>query len=256
MKKQFKKERAAEIEELNKHFSNEILTEEKLAKLPRAIQKHYRLSGFVGRAIAMNADVIWKESFIKLKPNQAWKPLDTIQFNSVNPIMRIAFMAVREMFFAGKDYYKNGIGTMKGKILNLFTVVNAKGKETSQSALITSFCEMMLLSGYAFQDYMVWKEIDDHTVEGTLTDQDFKVRGVFHFDEEGKFSYFESQDRYFDLGKGRFEKKTFIARVNSYQKENHHYLPEDVSVLWVLDGKEFEYFKGTIDRLVYNVQTT
>lgn len=253
MKKQFYKDRATEIDNLNQHFTKEILTEDTIARLPQAIQKHYRLCGFLGKEIAMNADVIWKESFIKLKPDQNWKPLRTLQFNSVNPIMRTAYMKVNMMFFAGKDFYKNGRGTMKGKILNLFTVIDAKGKELSQAALITSFCEMMLLSGYALQDYIEWKEIDSRTVEGILTDGDFKVRGVFHFDEEGKFSYFETNDRYFDLGKGNFEKKKFVAKVHSYKKTGGCYQPENVSISWHLESGEFEYFKGSIDRIECNV---
>lgn len=253
MKKQYYRDRAEEINKL-RNFKTEILSEEHLAHLPKAIQKHFMLCGFIGHPIAMNADVIWKESFIKLKPNQAWKPLKTSQFNSVNPIMRTSFMQVKKMFFAGKDLYKNGQGTMKGKILNLFTVVNAKGKEISQSALITSFCEMMLLSGYALQDYIQWKEIDHRTVEGVLSDHDFKVSGIFHFDDVGRFSYFECNDRYFDTGDGSFEKKKFMARVDSYKHLSNHYQPEHVSVIWILDGEEYVYFKGSIERVYNNVQ--
>lgn len=254
MKKQFYKDRATEIKELNKHYAGEVLTEEKLATLPQAIQKHYRLCGFLDKPIAMNADIIWENSFIKLKPNKNWKPLHTLQFNSVNPIMRTAFMKVNKMFFAGKDYYKNGYGTMKGKILNLFTIIDAKGKELSQSALITSFCEMMLISGYAFQEYIEWEEVNNHTVKGILTDQDFKVSGTFQFDEEGKFMCFETNDRYFDQGNGNVEKKKFIARVNSYKKIDNYYQPEKVSIMWVLENEDFQYYKGTIDRIEYNVR--
>ncbi|PIE48333.1 MAG: hypothetical protein CSA40_00970 [Flavobacteriales bacterium] len=254
MRKQFYKDRAAEINEFNKYFKAEVLTEEKLGTLPQVIQKHFKLCGFLGKPIAMNADVIWKDSFIRLKPNQDWKPLHTLQFNSVNPIMRTTFMKVKKMFFTGKDCYKNGQGTMKGKILNLFTVVDVKGKEISQSALITSFCEMMLLSGYAFQKYVEWKTIDDRTVQGILTDQNFKVSGTFHFDEEGKFVCFESYDRYFDKGNGDFEKKKFIAKINSYKTVDNHYQPEKVSVSWLLNDEEYKYYKGTIESIKYNMR--
>lgn len=252
MKKQFYKDRKSEIERLHQHFSEEILTEEKLAILPKAIQNHFRLSGFVGKPIAMNADIIWEKSFLKLKPNQDWKVLQTLQFNSVNPIMRTAFMRVNNMFFAGKDLYRSGQGTMKGKILNLFTVVNAKGEEISQSALITSFCEMMLLSGYAFQEYIHWQEIDDYTVKATLTDHNFTVNGTFYFDKEGKFERFETDNRFFDTGKGNFEKKKFIAKVKGYKKIGNFFQPENVGVFWILENEEYEYFKGIIKEINYN----
>lgn len=256
MKKQFYKDRKIEIKRRNQHLKEKILTEKELASLPKAIQKHFKLSGFVDKPIAMNADIIWEESFLKLKPDQDWKALHTLQFNSVNPIMRTAFMKVNKMFFAGKDLYKNGEGSMKGKILNLFKIIDAKGNEISQSALITSFCEMMLLSGYAFQDYIHWEEVNDRIVKATLTDHHFNVNGTFYFDEEGKFDYFETDDRFFDIGKGKFEKKKFVARVNSYKKLGDYYQVENVSVLWYLDNLEYEYFKGTIERIDYNLKDT
>ncbi|MEO0337995.1 MAG: DUF6544 family protein [Bacteroidota bacterium] len=254
MKQQFLKDRKAEIELLKQDFQEEILTETKLNTLPKGIQRYFRLCGFVGKPIAMNADVIWKESFIKLKPRQAWKALDTLQFNSVKPIMRTAFMKVKKMFFAGKDLYKNGQGTMKGKILNLFLVIDAKGRELSQSALITSFCEMMLVSGYAFQDYIVWQEIDDCTVGAQLIDHDFKVNGTFHFSQEGKFEYFETDDRYFDAGGGKYSKRRFVAQIKSYIRKGDYYQPDSISASWILDDEEYEYFKGKIERMDYNVK--
>lgn len=253
MKKQYKRERIEAIKQWQKAFKNEILTEEKLKTVPHAIQNHFRLSGFVGKPIAMNADVIWQESFIKLKPNQTWKPLQTLQFNSVNPIMRSAFMKVNKMFFAGKDLYKNGQGTMQGKILNLISVINAKGEKVSQSALITSFCEMMLLSGYAFQNYIQWQEIDNYSVKATLKDHQHTVYGTFYFDQEGKFSYFETDDRYFEISNGNFEKKIFRAKVNTYKRVKNALQIKDISCLWVLDGTEYEYFKGEIQQINYNV---
>lgn len=254
MKKQFYKDRKHEIEKLNNDFSNNILTEEKLSKLPKPIQNHFKISGFVGKPIAMNADIIWESSFLKLKPNQSWKSLKTKQFNSVNPIMRTAFMKVNKMFFAGKDLYKNGQGTMKGKILNLFTVINVSGKEISQSALVTSFCEMMLLSGYSFQDYIEWEEIDDFTVKAKLKDNNIIVNGTFFFDKEGKFERFETDERFYDIGNGVFKKKKFVANINSYKKTGNYYHPKNVSVSWYLEGGKHEYFKGTIEKINYNVK--
>lgn len=255
MKKQYYKDRAEEIKRQTISTNTEILTEEKINSLPQAIQKHFRLSGFVGNPIAMNADIVWKKSFLKLKPKGTWKTLNTLQFNSVNPIMRTALMKVRNMCFVGRDLYKNGQGTMTGKILNLFTVIDAKGLKVSQAALVTSFCEMMLLSGYAFQDYLKWEAIDDYTVNTKLTDHDFTVNGTFHFDKEGKFEYFETDERFFDTGNGVYEKKKFTARVHQYRKTGDFYQPQNVSVSWFLNNGEHEYFKGEIEQINYNVRS-
>jgi hypothetical protein len=253
MKSTFLKDRKAEIERFNQQQKPEILTEEKLAGLPDILRKHFALRGFIGKPIMMNADIIWKESFIKLRTTDAWKPLKTLQFNSVNPIMRTAHMKVSKMFFAGKDLYRHGKGSMIGKILNLFTVMNVKGPELSQSALITSFAESMLISGYALQDYMSWEEISPLTLKATLRDHDFVVEGLFHFEEDGRFRFFESDDRYFDEGGGNFVKKKFKATFDSYRQAGDFIQPENIRVMWCLDEGDFVYYKGTIERIDSNV---
>lgn len=255
MKRQYQQDRADAIM-LNKNIDStqDILTQQKLSCLPKAIQHYYQLCGFIGKPIAMNADIIWEESHIKIKPEQNWKKLTTRQFNSVNPIMRTALMKVNSMFFTGKDLYKDGQGSMKAKILNLFPIINATGKELSQSALITSFSEMLLLSGYALQDYIKWQEIDAQTVKAELQDHDFQVTGIFHFDATGKWTSFETEDRYFDQGKGNHQKIKFTAKVASYRHSGDYYLPYEVSVSWWLDTGEYEYYKGKIKQINYNVK--
>lgn len=253
MKRKYYQDRNKEIERYQNKYNQVALNLENVSHLPKPIQKFYNISGYLNAPIAMNADIIWKESSIKLKPNSSWKKLKTLQFNAVNPIMRTAYMKVDKMFFAGKDIYKNGQGKMKGKILNLFNVMNAEGDEISQSALITIFAEFMLVSGYAIQNYVEWETIDKNTVRGTLHDHKFTVTGNFHFDEEGKFRRFDSMDRYYSLDNGQFEKKKFMVNINSYKKINNFFSPEQVSASWLIDGKEYTYYKGTIERIDYNV---
>ena len=254
MKTTYLKDRKKEIAQLKLQASPEILTEKHIAHLPFPIRQHYKHCGFLDQPIAMNADVIWKDSYIKLKQGQKWRKLKTLQFNSVRPLMRTSFMKVSNMFFAGKDLYKEGQGTMIGKLFNLFPIINASGEELSQSALITIFCEMLLVSGYALQDYVEWQEIDHCTVSAILSDHNFKVKGVFHFDKMGKFHHFETDDRFYDTGKGKFEKKKFKAFIDSYQMKDHHYIPENVRVQWCLENGDYDYFTGTIQRIDYNVE--
>lgn len=230
-----------------------IVSEELLSTLPLQVQRHFRLCGFVGKPMAMNADIVWAESFIRLKRGQAWKTLNTLQFNSVKPIMRTSLMKLRGVPFEGKDYYREGVGTMKGKVLRVFDVIDAEGPELSQAALITSFAESMLLSGYAFQDYLTWIPGEDH-VDAVLNDSGISVRGRFLFDDEGKFKCFESTERFFDLGNGNFEKRKFTAEVIDYREEAGVYQPQTVSVSWWLDEGQFEYFKGSIERIETNVE--
>jgi len=254
MKSTFYADRQTEIDRVKGSLSTDILTEERLKTLPVCLQRHFRLCGYVDKPLAMNADILWKESYLKLKPGSRWNKLKTVQFNSVHPIMRSAYMKLKAIPFAGKDLYQNGQGSMIGKIFGLFTVMKTMGKEVSQSALVTSFCEMMLLSGYAFQEYIVWKPLDEKTLEATLTDGGMSVSGVFHFDDKGLFSYFETDDRFFDNGQNNYSKEKFKAVMDSYKKAGEMYYPENVRVQWCLEDGDYDYFKGTIEEIRYNTE--
>lgn len=252
MKKIYQKERAEEI----RHFKDtkEILfTNERIKTLPEPLKKHLQICGYVNKPIMQNADVYWKKSFIKLKPNKKWEKLKTKQFNSVNPISRMSYMKFSSMPFAGRDIYRNGKGEMKGKLFNLFTVVNGKGKEISQSALITIFCEFLLVPAYILQDYVNWEYVDEKTIKAVLTDNEFVVTGLFHFNSEGLFSQFETNDRFYENEKGEYVKTKFSAYVDSYQTIDEIRIPEKVRVVWHLPDSDYEYFKGTIERIEFDV---
>lgn len=253
MKKTFEKERIEEIRKSNSSNLTEPLTEEKIKNLPEPIKNYLRKCGYVNQPIIYNADVIWKESFIKLKPEKDWAELTTKQFNSVNPISRIAYMEFKTMPVTGRDIYRNGQGEMKGKLFNIFPIINGKGKEVSQSSLITIFCEFLFIPGYILQDYVKWEYIDDKAVKATLSDKEFIVTGIFRFDHEGLFARFETEERYYTDEEGKFTKTRFSAIVDSFQTMGDQFIPEKVRILWHLKDSEYEYYRGKIDRIVFNV---
>ncbi len=102
-----------------------------------------------------NADVIWKDSFIKLSPEKEWIELETRQFNSVIELVRIAYMKALSMPLQVRDIYLSGQGHMYGKLFNLIPVLNAKGKEISQSSLT------LYLPRYCLFPAIVYKTISN-----------------------------------------------------------------------------------------------
>ncbi len=254
MKKMFLKEREEEIKKNSKLISSEVYKESDIAFLPEPVKRHFRICGYIGKPKIINADVIWKESFIKLSPDKDWTELKTIQFNSVINPVRIAYMKALSMPLEVRDIYKDGQGHMYGKLFNLIPVLNATGKEISQSALITLFTEILLIPGYCLQNYIIWEEIDSFKAKARLVHMGIDVTGVFYFDESGKFIRFETNDRYFNENKNTFVKRRFSAVVNSYSPKNGLLVPDDVSITWHLDKADYEYFKGKINDIVYNIK--
>lgn len=98
---------------------------------------------------------------------------------------------------AARDLYRDGYGEMKVKLFNLINLALDNSKEVAQSALITTFCEFMLIPGYLLLDNVKWEQIDDYSIRGTVVDNGIEVLGIFYFNEEGLFTHFETFDRYF-----------------------------------------------------------
>jgi len=252
MKKTYLKDRK-ELLERNKGFKTEIFTEELIKDLPESLKKYLRVCGFMNTPVPINANVYWKESWLKMAPDKEYGKLSTTQFNSVKPIGRVALMKFLSMPLAARDLYRDGYGEMKGKLFNLIKVVFDNSKETAQSALITTFCEFMFIPGYLLLDNVKWEQLEECSVKGTLNDNGIEVSGIFYFDQDGFFTRFETNDRYYTIGKHTYEKVKFSAIVESYKMQGDIKINERVKVIWHLPKLDFEYYKGTIERITFNV---
>ncbi|MFO7658364.1 MAG: DUF6544 family protein [Bacteroidales bacterium] len=252
MKKTYIKDRT-ELLERNKDFKTEIFTEELIKDLPEPLKKYLRICGYMNTPVPINANVYWTESWLKMSPEKDWGKLSTTQFNSVKPIGRVALMKFSSMPVAARDLYRDGYGEMNGKLFNLIKVVFDNSKETAQSALITTFCEFMFIPGYLLLDNVKWEQIDEYSVRGTLTDSGIEVSGFFYFDQEGLFTRFETNDRYYSTGKHTYKKVKFSAIVESYKMQGNIKINEKVKIVWHLPEVDFEYYKGIVDRIEFNV---
>lgn len=225
--------------------------------LPAPVQKYLNTCGLMGKEIPMNAEIVWSDSHIKMKPGGKWMKLKTLQYNSVRNPFRIAYMKAY-MFgiipFEGRDLYVNGSGHMYGKLGKIITIFDEKEKEIAQSALITLLAECLFVPGYALQNYISWEAIDDNTAAAVIHQYDLRVRGIFHFNDSGELIKFESNDRYYlNPEKGNVP-TPFTVEVGDYFIQNDLKLPGTVKAIWQLDTGPYEYWKGTISEVRYNIQ--
>ncbi len=252
MKRVFIKDKSKLVKR-NKAHKIEIFTEELIKELPEPLKKYLRVCGYINTPVPVNANVYWSESWLKMSPGKDWRKLHTTQFNSVKPIGRVAYMKFLTMPVAARDLYRDGYGEINGKLLNLIKVAFDNSKEVAQSALITTFCEFMLIPGYLLLDNVKWEHIDNYSVRGVLTDNGIEVSGIFYFNDEGLFTHFETHDRYFTTSKNSYEKVKFSVIADSYKTQDNLKISEKVKVMWHLPEGDFEYYKGTIDKIEFNV---
>jgi len=249
-------------DDLANHFQNscgteKILTKEDIIHLPEPVQRYFEYCGFIGKPVPMNAEVVWANSYIRMKPGRDWMKLKTIQFNSVESPFRIAYMKAR-MFgiipFDGRDVYHNGQGHMFGKVANLFTVFDEKEPEIAQSALIIILAEALLVPGYALADYISWEPMDAYSAEARLVHKGIDVSGIFYFNETGEMTRFETGDRYYMHPEKGNVLTAFSAEIGNYKKQGDLIIPGSLMAVWHLDEGNYEYWKGNIAAVRYNIQ--
>lgn len=248
-------------DDLNHHFqgsqtTHPVLTQEEINHLPAPVQRHLQACGFVGREKIVNAQVEWADSHIKMKPGGKWMRLKTLQYNSVNPPFRIAYMKAMMMGvipFEGRDLYAGGQGHMYGKIANLIGVFDEKTPEIAQGALVTILAESLLVPGYALSEYMTWEGGDEHSARATLRHEGLQVSGTFTFDQQGLMERFETDERYYMGGGKKALLRPFKAIVAGYHRQDDHQVPSELTAVWSLETGPYEYWKGTISRVRYNI---
>ena len=171
--------------------------------------------------------------------------------------MRIAYMKNRIMGmipFEGRDKYQDGHGNMRIKLLKMITIADATGKEMDESGLVTILAEALLVPGYALQPYIQWFPIDGHTAKAVLTYNGIQVSGVYYFNDKWEFLRFESNDRNYSEKGTEYKKYKWSGVASHYVEKNGVKFPSHFKGVWHTEEGEYEYYKGTIIDMKYNVK--
>ncbi|MFO7977026.1 MAG: DUF6544 family protein [Bacteroidales bacterium] len=248
--------------DLQKHFPREappqeILTHEDIRHLPAAVQRCLEVCGYVGHEKIVSAEVQWADSHIKMKPGGKWMRLKTLQYNGVNPPFRIAYMKAMMMGmipFEGRDLYAEGQGHMFGKIAQVVSVFDEKNPQVAQSALVIILAESMLIPGYALSEHITWEARDDRSARATMQHEGLEASGTFFFDEAGLMVRFESAERYYQDPQEGPVLRPFKAFVGGYHPQGVLRVPRTLLAAWELKTGLYEYWKGTIKAVRYNIR--
>lgn len=231
-----------------------VFTEVTLAGLPDPVKRHFQVCGLMGRKAPKYGRVVWSGLSLKLARDKDWKPLRTLQFNSVQEPVRIVYMGARMMKvlpFEGRDKYQDGHGNMRIKVMRLFTVVDEKNPQMDASALVTVLAEALLVPTYVLQPYIRWEPMDATQAKAILEFNKTTVEGVFHFASTGECIRFDTDSRW--------QKSTdpapvpWSAYLEDYRDMDGIRFPSTVRAAWHEKSGDFEYAKGRIDRIEYDV---
>jgi hypothetical protein len=240
--------------EKSKYIPGKLYPNRNIDSLPTILKHYLKQCGFVMNEQLTHCDIKWKYAYLKMAPDKKWLPISCTQVNFIPEPARLALMETRVFGFiplGARDKFQNGNGNMLVKLLNLFTLTNAKGPEMDSAGLTTILAEAVLVPAYFFQPYITWEEIDRYSVKGTITCQNIKASGVFYFNEHNEFLRFETEDRYYN-NNGKFEKHKWSAYAWNYKTMNGFSQPLNFMAVWNMPNMDYNYFKGRVSTVIYN----
>lgn len=237
--------------------NSEYYRESDFSSLPEPIQKYFKDCGYIGKEKIDNIKIDYCNSFIKMSPEKRWLKIKYYQVNFTQNPTRLAYISSKIIgifSFEGRDKYQDGKGNMLIRLLKLFTVADAKGKEMDESALVTLFSEVLFMPSFATKEQIMWKSIDENSAEATLTDKGNEVTGIFYFNDKHEFVRFTTQDRFYSLKDGSYKKTKWSVELSNYKDFKGIRFPENAKAIWHMDDKDYEYFKSQIKDVQFNIK--
>jgi hypothetical protein len=247
-----------ELKALLAHAGSEktLVTEPSVGKLPAPIRTWLRRSHVVGKKIPRTVHLRQKGT-MRTSRGGKWMPFEAEQwFTTEKPgfLWQAEVAAGPGVSLVGRDTYSEGRGHMVIKMMSLFPVADALGKETDQGVLVRFLAEICWFPSAALLPYIEWEGIDSASAKATMSYGGVTASGVFTFNEQGDMVRFEAK-RYYERD-GSFSLEPWI--VETLPKGMGEFegvrMPVRSAVSWMLDGVPFTWLTLEITDLSYQKQ--
>ena len=253
MKKTYKK---AVLEALKRtcNIKNEILTENDIQHLPAIVQKYLHYSGSIGKEKVSNFRAEFTGG-IRSKSTEDFMPLKSVQYNFTDQPARLFYIVAKKKGIPAKGIhlYKDRTAVMLIKILGLFTVVNAKGKEMDQGETVTLFNDMCFMAPATLIDRNIeWKEINNLTVDAKFSNGNITINATLYFNETGELVNFLSNDRFETTDGKNFINYPWITPVTGYTNINGYCLPSGAKLIYKHPDEDLCYGEFDLKSIEYN----
>ena len=223
-----------------------------IANLPPLIQKYLETSGYIGSERRSHLTMEYRDVDFGLGVDKPRLKIDYTHTDFADSPDRLAFIDSK-MFgvpFQGYDYYTDGKGGMKGVLAKLFTLFDQTGPEMDKACLITYLAEAFFLPDALLKDFITFTQVDEHTVEATITNKGVTASGVFHFNDSYEMISFTTNDRGQIAPDGSIEYTPWEAQCENYKEYSDGIRrPTVFRAVWKNKDGDFIYFDGKISRV-------
>lgn len=253
MKRTYKKA-VLDALERTRSIKNEILTEKDIQHLPFIVQKYLRYTGSVGRDKVSNFRVEFSGG-IRAKSSEEFMPLKSVQYNFTDNPTRLFYIVAKKKGIPAKGIhlYRDQTAIMLVKILGLFTVVDAKGKEMNQGETVTIFNDMCFMAPATLIDRNIeWNEIDNLTVGARFSNGNISISATLFFNEAGELVNFVSNDRFETTDGKNYTNYPWITPVSGYKNINGYRLPSGAQLIYRHPDEDLCYGEFNLVSIEYN----
>jgi hypothetical protein len=253
MKKTYKKAVLEALERI-KTIGTEKISEEDIKHLPLIVQKYLHYSGSVGKEKVLNFRAEFTGG-IRSSSTEEYMPLKSVQYNFTDNPTRLFYIVARKKGIPAKGIhlYRDQTAIMLIKILGLFTVVNARGKEMDQGETVTLFNDMCFMAPGSLIDRNIeWEEIDNKTVQAKFTNGSITIGATLYFNEDGELVDFLSNDRYETTDGKNYKNYPWLTPVTGYTNMNGYRLPSGAKLIYRHPDEDFCYGEFNLLSIEYN----
>lgn len=232
------------------------LTWEDTARLPVPVQRYLAFTGAIGKEKVQNVSISARGK-MKMNRKANWAGIRVEQRNFYgDELIRIFYIDLTflGLHMYGLHLYNRSEARMTGKLLGLFGILDAGGREPRISDTVTIFNDMCLFAPSALIDPRIrWEEIDNTTVKAVFHTEHCEVSALLYFGEDGRLLDFVTDDRYYDNQDGTFQRVRWSTPVKGYREMHGFRLFADGDAVWHFPDGEYRYIQFTeIADITYN----
>jgi hypothetical protein len=231
-----------------------VVTKEMVAGLPPVVQKWLEHSNIIGKEFARTVNLRQKGK-MRTTAGGKWMSFVAEQYFTTQKTGFIWFTEVKAapgIHLAGRDKYEDGKGHLLIKLLSLFPVADAKGKEIDQGAMVRYLAEIVWFPSAVLSNYIQWEQVDSTTAKATMTYNGITASAFYRFDENGEVVSIEAKRYYERKGGATLEDWLIQMEPNGYKEFAGVKIPAKMAVTWRLKEGDFTWLNLVISEVHYN----
>lgn len=231
-----------------------LITEEDLEVLPEPLKKYMIKVGLVGTPRVKMFKVLMTGE-MKLDPDKQFAPVQVEQHTFTDTGQRLFYitMKYKGLKINGLHNYHAEDAFMVIKILDLIKVVDHSGPTMHKAETVTYFNDLCIMApGALLDEDIIWHQISDRQVKGSLSKHGHTVSAVLTFNDEDMLVDFVSEDRLNIDKEGEFVSVPWSTPMDEFKQLGSYYLPNVGKAIWQYEDGDFTYIKLNIHDVSVN----